>query len=939
MVLKDKRTTSTDLQEKYSAIEKSTDTVLWLKTEIKRLATQKNKSEAETNNLERMKQALKNQENQLEEKKDNLSRRQKNKIIREQYRTLFQSDLSKFDQYKDSISMVFNPALLLKNQFETLESLKESITLNTDNQNQQNTADFFELLKKVNQFLIVLRNLEVNVPEPTKSPLLRVQRGMIKTPVYGAEFFARLFTRGKKEINNRFRNIDNSLEEYIAFQAFESSRDSLLSVPSFFPKRNEEESQEDNSKPDKIRAQFFITQLQSFETRLSTTETRELPKLYSEILRTPFTIVEALGHDLEDPENHPKKLYYDLIHGKRGGLTTNPLFIEALEEAINKHEIVASLLNMEFSYWRRYSLLNLETIKSTINRMPADVLRAITFDETQIIPSFLDLDKMPNSQNLPEDQKNATIVKFLNDNFESAISRTFAYDAHEWQVKDNTLGKLLIEQGVHTAFTSYNRNLTNSRTKEVNATIPRSAYAVLTPSKEANKQFDVELKIYGSHTEDRYNDYHSKMLEFWIESKGDITETKHAWKKQLQSYSEEEKTAIPSFDELLSRVYTLPCILLISEISTAKNVNQLQQELTQKTNELRSNFVTAAMLISFQVDENGDFAVSSSCDHSNWDGKQSGDFIEKVLSKIITQTNELHKNQEAELQNSTSHVDVNATTSSVPETQKDQFESEGNHQIQSYVEAEGFVRICDEIGKMVKKLIAEHKISPDSKLKNPAVIMQLLMINEYKKILIKKKIFSPNQSIGMLLGNPDITKDLDLAPIQNGFDFEFFKKLTKEQQDEYLISQALLFEIALTNTSMKIIEKVVNSIPNKRIQNTLNAISRSWPLRRGLTDLSNEYMISNFGLPRIINGEIIIPQLNGFQVVRASGPAQADVQTGSLTATGALKMTGKFFLSICYKNNSNAIAVKIAQDFKKFIEQYDQQYYDNWMTEQTTKGE
>ncbi len=807
--------------------------------------------------------------------------------------------------------------------------------------------------------------------------------------------------------------------------------------------------------------------------------------------------MEALGLDPKDPNNHPKTVYYELTQGKRrikvdvSQQTAEEPFIslqnqqltQALGDAIEKHEIVASLLNMEFSYWRRFSLLNLETIKSTINKMAPDVLHAITFDETQIIPSFIDLSKITQGfsreSELSEEAELQTLIdehrKFfssypiesdtelstlvneyetliaagqiiksterkeliikqmrainsriqiiqVNHIVEAAIGNTFIYDAHQWKVEDNALGSMLKKQGVETAFTSYNRGLINSRTEGENATVPRSAYALLKTSQSPDRQFDVELKWYGAHSDTRYNQYHSKMLECWIDSKGDIEQAKLTWEKKLkaliplspdqyplelimniireskrnpevtqQTYinnislkimrdyhskynvpistdhldklitylnshkNESPKQAlqwwqetycrdfqIPPFDELLSRVYTLPCVLLPSTVSQSENVNDLQQELTQKTNYLRSNFVTASMLITYGVNQRGDFALSSSCDHSNWDGKQSGDMVEKIISKVIEKTTNIQLNQSEILEHSASHVDVEKITSSVKDQEK--LEQQGNHQIQSYVEAEGFVRICDDIGKMVQKLIQEKQISPDSKLKNPAVVMQLILVHRYREILTDKKdssgreIFSPTQNIGMLLGNPDITKDLDLAPIREGFNLDLFTKLNKAQQNEYLVGLALLFDIALEHTNMTIIKQVAESIPNKGIQSTLNQLSRTWPLLGGLKDLADEFMISNFGLPRIKGGKIQVEKNNGFQVIRNSGPAQADFQKGSMTIVGALEMADKFYLSICYKNKENAVALQIATAFKAYIESYNVDYYKHWVENQEQKN-
>lgn len=1095
---KDTQTTNLSPEEKYSIIEKKLVAIRSLKTSIKELNSKKQKTPDEVEYLRKADNALQRLESQTDELRESFSKRQKHRIIKEQYRLLFESDLTINESLVKAIEAVFDPTLLLRDQFRTLELLKEKIV--REEAEPQDSDEFFILLKKVNAFLTILKNLGMNVPEPKKSAAIRAQRGMIKAPIYGAEVFSKLLIKSKREINRRFKNIENSVEEYVAFQGLESVRETLLSVPSFFATRKPE------AKPPKseaatvtTEANRFLARLKGFEERVRTTETRDLHKLYAEILLVPFEIVEQLGLDPKDPDNHPKNVFYELTQGKKrrkkssaDGETKNPFvnlqdrsFVEALGDAIEKHEIIASLLNMEFSYWRRFSLLNLETIKSVINRMKPDVLRAITFDETQIIPSFIDLQKVTQEFNRtnelddqtelqtlieehralfrsysnlndpelsrllseydtlaksillvnPEELKKLIIeqkrrinskiqIIHLNQVVESAIGNTFVYDYHQWKVGDGSLGTMLREQQVESAFTSYNRGLINSRDNEkVNASVPRSAYAILKPSLHPDRRFDVKLEWqHGTHSDARYNQYHSRMLECWIDSKGDVEQTRKLWEKKLEilktespseypeeliriiaarakqmteseqqiylndraveimnQYERRTGTAIstnhlnalfsyltkhrdsspkealqwwkeiycndfhiPSFDELLSRVYTLPCILLPTTVSSSENVNDLQQELTQRTNELRSNFVTASMLITYGVNSRGDFALSSSCDHSNWDGKQSGDMVEKMLNKVIENTADIQLNQSEILEHSTSHVDVEKITSSVKE--KRELEPQGNHQIQSYVEAEGFVRICDDIGKMVGELMREGQVSPDSKLKNPAVIMQLILAYRYRKILTEKRdssgkeMFSPTQNIGMLLGNPDIIKDLDLAPIREGFDLDLFTKFNSEQQKEYLINLALLFDIALEHTNMTIIKQVAESIPYKGIQSKLNAISRTRLLLGGLKDLADEFMISNFGLPRIKNGKIQIEKNHGFQVIRNSGPAQTDFQKGSMTIVGALEMADKFYLSICYKNTENAAAMQIATAFKAYIESYNVDYYKHWVEEQKRKN-
>ncbi len=1065
-------------KDTYQQIEETVADLKKIKLELRVLRAKKEKTTQDIDTIKRIEQVISRLEDRVEQRRDSLSVSQKNKIIKEQYRNIFETDIPVRRIIGKDIVAIFMPETFLREQISQLQNLEEKITSSTDTQNPQNSEDineYFILLKKVNQFLVVLDNLKVNIPEPHKKTITRIQRGMIKLPVYGAEAVSKLFIRSKKEVNKRIKNVEHSLENYITFQGLESVRKTLLSVPSFFDGKNKE-----------------------IEEQIRTAKEDELPGLYSKILAEPFEIIREAGLDPNLPENHPKIIYKLLTTNNRHSFAQNAAFlfeidniqsiIPKLDQAIHKHEIIASLLNMEFSYWRRFSLLNLETIKSTSQKMTSEVLRAITFDETQIVPSLIDLEKITKSlsprpetdikeeidlqhiqdaelkkliqedlqlfekfptndrevlifvqqykeivsryKNLNPEKVKKLILEYkkkidarmqillLNQIVESAIGETMIYDFHEWQVADNNLGRILNNNNICSVFTSYNRGLINSLSKEKeNATVPRSGFAVLKKSENPERKFDVSLRVYNNTS--RYNAFHSTMLECWIDSEGDQKRTKQLWEKRIQKiektlpsfYPEElllhiitvsrktqskldidffdgiTKTLIekysasqggeintnhlsdlvsyvtshmdlsqksildwwknsyctqyqaPSFEEALSRVHTLPCILLPSEISSSQNVNELQQELTQITNELRSQFVTASMLITYGVNQNGDFALSSSCDHSNWDGKQSGDMVEKVITKVIDSTKQTQLNQSEILQDTTTHVDTTVITSS--EKEKAVLEQSGNYQIQSYVEAEGFVRICDDIGQMVSRLVSEGKINPDTKIKNPAVIMQLMLVNVYRDILSKMKDedgtehFTQTQNIGMLLGNPDITKDLDLAPIQGGFDLQLFNNLDLKQKEEYLVSLALLFDISLKHTNMELIKKVAESIPFKGIQNFLNDLSRRKILLGGLKDFAGEFMISNFGLPRVKGGKIKLEKKHGFQIIRNSGPAQTDFQKGSMTIVGALEMANTFYLSICYKNKRNAAAIHIAKEFKKYIESLDVNYYMDWKQKNT----
>lgn len=140
-------------KDTYQQIEETVADLKKIKLELRVLRAKKEKTTQDIDTIKRIEQVISRLEDRVEQRRDSLSVSQKNKIIKEQYRNIFETDIPVRRIIGKDIVAIFMPETFLREQISQLQNLEEKITSSTDTQNPQNSEDineYFILLKKVN---------------------------------------------------------------------------------------------------------------------------------------------------------------------------------------------------------------------------------------------------------------------------------------------------------------------------------------------------------------------------------------------------------------------------------------------------------------------------------------------------------------------------------------------------------------------------------------------------------------------------------------------------------------------------------------------------------------------------------------------------------------------------------------------------------------------
>ena len=788
------------------------------------------------------------------------------------------------------------------------------------------------------------RNIEANKPSkvPRTKFTIALQKLLIKIPVKGAAFInqRRYLTQellSKRGLERRKKNISMIFEHSVQNGVIETAK-KLLS------KNTRPEIIESNQRvleqinldiglnevrKELLQTDFYDESENQKRAALENKTTEQLHQFFSNILEEPFKIARELFPDIK-PDIHPvaasEKLRTMSAEDLRELLKSPKKadLINKLEPAIKRHQILVSLLDKKFSAWRNYAELNLSTqqiiASNETQEKKRELLQGVTFNESRII---IDCIKTPETEIASSEQH--TIIQNL---FAEAASETVADDYNEWDIGNTELGKSLKKEGFnHKPFTGLSRSLEETDSGE-QLLLPTNFLGIVTIN-ESN-EYDARVELTGIQQTNLVDiKLLSKMLQDLMKAKGN----KQIVEKNFVIYQKEYDIPIPipKLKKLLARVATIPLVIINTKPQEIKNVNELNQKAIEATSRLRNQYSEASMIMACLIDSNGNLIVSANADHVAWDGQQTKTYVDKILRRLHAKLEKkaLLKEQGAI---TTEQLELGKPYPDLEELK----DKPGNYPVEIFVNAELFTEICRKISAQVKELVAtEEKIDGGKlgrlgKLGNPAIIQQLILIHEYRKFLKQTQNFPDSASISILMGNSELTNNLDLAATYHGIDIELYNRMNPEAQILYLTAIGRTLEQAFKHTNLELVKETVNNIKNKTMQRFLNKLSQTFPLLNGLKEIAGRFMVSSFGIPRLENGIYILEVIGEkikHKVLRVPGPATAaSFQEMGITLNASStiinKETGKeeLILSIQVKNTNNEQAHAFAQYLARFIQ-------------------
>lgn len=645
----------------------------------------------------------------------------------------------------------------------------------------------------------------------------------------------------------------------------------------------------------------------------------ELRDYLADVLKKPAEIIKAKFPQYSTLLEGDKPLSPFEISRKieeSGGKISHELIT-----SLGQHADLASVLNQEFCSWRRYTDLNLNALREHFKHLSRELMQAITFIQTVIRPQGLK--PLIESQKFDSTNVDLALIKGFLD-----TSRYMTREAWEAHPSDE-FGRQFGEKGVNKMWTYYNRGRTYRPISWLNQTRVRPVEVVSQKAVAVIQKIDRKrvVKIYdnsfsGRDVEKAYRrdaqTLQERILQSWYEHNGDVREVQKVWKSWANELSGSMEDAKLFDDEhfwqQLTEVATIPCMLLPSvdprgRARSGTGLDSFQARLSLGANELRRNYGIASDVFFTDYDESGNIGICGNFTHDTRDGGEAEGYETAVLGKALTYLG-LSTNPQI-----LTPVDVDLKKiSPSAEELTHTFEYAGNYTVEALIDTTEIYHFCIKESQRARTALAGRT----SRITNPAVIFQMIVTGVYPRIYaeISRDKAMAEKSVGMLIGNKDLTGDLDLFPIQGGFDVATYMTLPDEGKNAYLVYLADQLDTALANSNMKLIKQTADAIPSHIGQAFLNSISKLWALSKGLSEISGRMIISMFPLPR---------SLDGTNFFVSPGPAKTDQQDIAVTLGTAgvmsdLEGNRRHISSLRVKDKKNQQARQFAVKMKEYLE-------------------